>query len=547
MTPQAWTAIAPLIILGAAAIVAMVAIAFRRSHRLTLIITLVGFALSIWSLWPASRVTPVAATQLLTVDGYALFFFGLIAGAGFVVALFAYDYLNRQQEPGASRAEAGEAPAQFSTSAMRASASVPARHAQEPGAGWAGAHGAPAQPSISGMRGGAAQGPAPRPEEFYILLLLAALGAAVLAASAHFASFFLSLEILSISLYGLNAYPHRHRLPLEAGIKYLVLASSSAAFLLFGMALIYAATGTMEFGPLAGALPVGQGGGLEVLLVPGLALVLVGIGFKLGLVPFHLWTPDVYQGAPAPVTGFVATASKAGIFAVLIRFFYMLGGAHSHRAMMIITVLAIASMIVGNLLALRQTNVKRILAYSSIAHMGYLLVAFEAASASRAMAAAAVGFYFLAYFITTLGAFGIIAALSTGGTEPDRMDDYRGLFWRRPWLALVFTLMLLSLAGIPLTAGFIAKFYVVAAGATAALWLLLLVLIITSVIGLFYYLRIVVTLFAAQPELVPADGPLALAMPRIAGWVLGVLTVMLVWIGVYPQPFLHLVLSLPLH
>src|SRR6185312_5236841 len=203
---------------------------------------------------------------------------------------------------------------------------------------------------------------------FYILLLVATLGAATLAAASHLVSFFLGLEILSVSLYGLNAYLHRQALPLEAGIKYLVLAASSAAFLLFGMALLYAATGTMSFAGLAGALPAAP----TSLVLPGAMLVLVGVGFKLGLVPFHLWTPDVYQGAPAPVAAFIATASKAGVFAVLLRFFYLAGGSHSQRAMLAITVLAIASMVGGNLLALRQRNLKRLLAYSSIAHMGYL-------------------------------------------------------------------------------------------------------------------------------------------------------------------------------
>ncbi|MGH9465905.1 MAG: NADH-quinone oxidoreductase subunit N [Terriglobales bacterium] len=479
-TAAQWTALWPLIALTATAVVAMVAIGIHRSHKLTLAITLIGLAITIWLLWPASHVAPVSVTPLVRMDGYALFFIGLVAGAAFVVALFAYDYLEKLEK----------------------------RH-----------------------------------EEFYVLLLIAALGAAVLAASSDFVSFFLSLEVLSISLYGLNAYPQGRPLPLEAAIKYLVLAASSAAFLLFGMALVYAATGTMSFAGLAGALP----GASTVLVLPGVGLILVGIGFKLGLVPFHLWTPDVYQGAPAPVTAFIATASKAGIFAVLLRFFFETSGAPSGRLFLLLTILAVASMVGGNLLALRQSNVKRVLAYSSIAHMGYILVALEAASRSATMAAAAVGFYFLAYFITTLGAFGIIAALSTSQGEPDGIEDYRGMFWRRPWLALVFTAMLLSLAGIPLTAGFLAKFYIVAAGAASSLWMLLLVLIITSVIGLYYYLRIVLALYSDAPAAPAADGPLALPLARTGAWVLGVLLVALVWVGVYPAIFIRMILRLPLH
>ncbi|MGH9394046.1 MAG: NADH-quinone oxidoreductase subunit N, partial [Terriglobales bacterium] len=310
-------ALAPGIILALTAVVVMVAIAFYRSHKLSLFLTLAGLAATLWSLWPAARIIPVQVTPLLTIDGFALLIIGLVAAAAFSVAILAYDYLQIQ--------------------------------------------------SI-------------RAEEFYVLLLVAALGAATLAAASHFASFFLGLELLSVALYGLAAYPHRRALPLEAGIKYLVLAAASAAFLLFGMALVYAATGALDFASLAGALPSAP----VTLILPGAALILVGIGFKLALVPFHLWTPDVYQGAPAPVTAFIATASKAGIFAVLIRFFYLLGATHSRAALLVITVLAIASMVGGNLLALRHSNLNRLLAYSSIAHMGYLLVAFEAGLAARA-------------------------------------------------------------------------------------------------------------------------------------------------------------------
>src|SRR6185312_7391218 len=318
-TPAQWTALWPLVVLALTAVVAMVGIAIHRNHKATLIITLAGLAASIWLLWPAAGVASTDVTPLLRLDGFALLFIGLIAGAAFVVALLAYDYLE----------------------------TLPTRR-----------------------------------EEFYVLLLTATLGASALAASNHFVSFFLGLELLSVSLYGLNAYPHGRPLPLEAGIKYLVLASSSAAFLLFGMALLYAATGTMNFSQLEATLA----GAPATLVLPGAVLVLVGIGFKLGLVPFHLWTPDVYQGAPAPVTAFTATASKAGVFAVLLRFLYRMGQPPPERLMLVLTILAIASMVAGNLLALRQNNVKRLLAYSSIAHMGYILVALEAAGASRTMA-----------------------------------------------------------------------------------------------------------------------------------------------------------------
>ena len=290
-------------------------------------------------------------------------------------------------------------------------------------------------------------------EELYVLLLVATLGSMVLVASSHFVSFFLGLEILSVALYALCAYLHTRSRSLEAGIKYLILAGSSSAFLLFGMALIYAQLGTMDLFRLATLLPDAQN---SLLVLGGLAFIVTGIGFKLGVVPFHLWAPDVYEGAPAPVTAFLATVSKGAIFALLLRYFYSSGAQQFRPVFVLFAIIAIASMLIGNLLALFQNNIKRILAYSSIAHMGYLLVAFEA---SGSAASEAIAFYLVAYFITTIGAFGVVTVLSAGERDADTLEDYAGLFWRRPMLASIFTLMLLSLAGIPVTAGFFAKFY----------------------------------------------------------------------------------------
>ena len=247
----------------------------------------------------------------------------------------------------------------------------------------------------------------------------------VLVASSHFISFFLGLEILSVALYALSAYLHTRSRALEAGIKYLILAGSSSAFLLFGMALIYAQLGTMDLFRLAASLPGAQN---SPLVLGGLAFIVTGIGFKLGVVPFHLWAPDVYEGAPAPVTAFLATVSKGAIFALLLRYFYTVPARSTSAPVFVLfAIIAIASMLIGNLLALFQNNVKRILAYSSIAHMGYLLVAFEA---SNTTASEAVAFYLVAYFITTIGAFGVVTVLS----DEERDAGHSGGL-RRPVLA----------------------------------------------------------------------------------------------------------------
>ena len=465
-------AILPLLVLTVAAVVVMVTVCIRRSHMVAVWLTLLGLAAAFVSLWPAASVAPTQVTPLLVVDGYALFYMGLIIAATFVTVILSYGYLENQ----------------------------------------------------AGYR-----------EELYILILTAALGSSVLVASNHFVSFFLGLEILSVALYAMSAYLCDRKLPLEAGIKYLVLAAVSAAFLLFGMALIYAQLGTLQFGQIA-AMLISGAAYEKTLIYPGLALMITGIGFKLAVVPFHMWTPDVYEGAPAPVTAFVATVSKGGMVALLLRYFYETGAYRLHRVFVVFGIIAIASMIAGNLLALLQNNVKRILAYSSIAHLGYILVAFLAGG-NRA--AEAVTFYLVAYFVTTLGAFGVVSVLSNGERDADSIEDYEGLFWQRPVLAGIFTLMLLSLAGIPLTAGFVGKFFLIAAGTSASLWGLIFVLIITSVVGLFYYLRILVALYKSPKEAGKAAPATAPSLSLSGSYALAGLTVLLVWIGVYPAPFLE--------
>jgi NADH-quinone oxidoreductase subunit N len=381
-----------------------------------------------------------------------------------------------------------------------------------------------------------------RPEEFYVLLLLAVVGSLVLVASNHFVSFFLGLEVLSIALYALVAYDRTTLTGVEAGLKYLVLAAASVAFLLFGMALVYAESGGLSFAEIARARP--EHPVSPVVLGGGLALLMVGIGFKLALVPFHLWTPDVYQGAPAPVTAFIATASKGAMFVVLLRLFRQLRPETPGGVLWAFAALAVASMFAGNLLALLERNVKRMLAYSSIAHLGYLLVAFLAGGPLADTAAAC---YLAAYFLTMLGALGVVAVLSGADRDADAPADYQGLAWRRPWLAAVMCAMLLSLAGIPLTAGFVGKFYVVAAGAEAGRWWLVLALAVNSALGLFYYLRLLIVMFAPAAVAAPPGSPagdLSSRWPRPAPWAgctLAALTLLLVWLGVSPGTLIRLI------
>jgi NADH-quinone oxidoreductase subunit N len=461
----------PLLITASTAFVLMIAIAIRRNHKMVAIISFAGLIAALGSIPFAVSVAPRTITSFFILDSYSLLYIALLLCAAAFVFLLSYDYLSHRKE---------------------------------------------------------------HPEEFYLLVLLATTGAMVLAVSRNFASLFLGLELLSVALYTLISYLRTESVSIEAGMKYLVLAASSSAVLLFGLALIYSESGSMELHQFATTMTRTATHTGSFLPVIGLMLVLTGIGFKLAVVPFHLWTPDVYEGAPLPTTAFIASISKGGMFALLLRWFHVPGERLAGTPSLVLSIMAIASMLTGNLLALRQNNIKRIFAYSSIAHMGYLLVALIAGGALGVPAAT---YYLTAYIVTILGAFGVMIILSGPQWEAASLEDYRGLFWRNPLVAGVFTTMLFSLAGIPLTAGFLGKFYVVIAGAAQFRWLLLFTLIVSSTIGLFYYLRIIVAMYAKSPDPETVSDSKKLHFPLSATVALSTLTGLVFLLGVFPAPF----------
>jgi len=468
-------ALLPIVVLGGAAIVVLLLAAFSPSRRVTTGATAIALAATLATLPIAARVIPLDVSPLIRIDGAALLYTGLLVACTLGVLGLSTAYLKGLGE------------------------------------------------SVG---------------ELCILLVTAALGAAVLSASSHFASLFLGIELVSVSLFALLAYARDEKPNLEASLKYVILSGVSSAFLLFGIALVYTELGTLEFARIAELVPLESAS--SVYIAGGLGFVIAGIAFKMSLVPFHLWTPDVYQGAPAPITAFLATVSKGAVFVVLLRYF-MLADAYAYRPLIVaLSLLAGASMLLGNVLALLQNNVKRILAYSSIAHIGYLLVAFIAGGA---VAIESASYYLAAYLASSIGAFGVVAILSSGVEgETQTLREYRGLYWRRPWLAAVFSLMLLSLAGIPLTMGFVAKFYVVAASIDASLWVLLALVIVGSGIGLFYYLRVLVTLYL-EPDDVTPDGARAAAAPS-GHVVLAVASVAVIWLGIFPAQLIDVVRAL---
>lgn len=458
MTEQDFLTLTPFLIIASAPIIIMVVISILRNYKVVYWFSVLSLAAAFGSIFFILPSIPHTIEPLFIIDVYSLFFLGLLIISALLVTLISYKYIQQ----------------------------------------------------LDGVK-----------EEYYIILFTSTLGAALLAVANHFVLLFLGIETLSISLYILIAFQRSKSNSIEAGIKYLILASVSSAFLLFGMALIYTAYGTMQFTAIVNA--IGSGGQLSPLVIIGFGMMMVGIGFKLALVPFHMWTPDVYQGAPAPVSAFVATVSKGAVMAVLIRFFFNLKGFDNHYLFVAISGIAILSMIVGNILAIKQKNIKRLLGYSSIANMGYLIIILLTGTSKGIQASI---FYLVSYFITTIAAFGVITLLSTKDYEAENIEDYKGLFWQRPGVAVVFTLALLSLAGIPLTSGFIAKFYVILEGMNAGLFVLIISLIINSVIGLYYYLRIITTLFSSAGEYklpeISLTGKVTLAIMGIAILVLGV-------------------------
>ncbi|ADU70019.1 NADH-quinone oxidoreductase subunit NuoN [Pantoea sp. At-9b] len=478
ITPQQLIALLPLLIVGLTVVVVMLSIAWRRNHFVNATLTVIGLNLALLSLWFVAHVGAMDVTPMLRVDGYSIFYTGLVMLASLATCTFAYPWL----------------------------AGFPDNK-----------------------------------DEFYLLVLIAALGGIVLASANHLSALFIGIELLSLPLFGLIGYAFRQKRSLEAALKYTILSAAASSFLLFGIALIYADSGSLSFVQLGKSLNDSMM--QQPLLLVGLGMMIIGLGFKLSLVPFHLWTPDVYQGAPAPVSTFLATASKIAIFGVIMRLFMYAPVTDSEAVRTVLGVIAFVSILFGNLMAISQSNIKRLLGYSSIAHLGYLLVALIAVKTHQ-LSLETAGVYLAGYLFSSLGAFGVVSLMSSPyrGPDADTLYSYRGLFWHRPILSAVMTIMMLSLAGIPMTLGFIGKFYVIASGVNAHLWWLTGAVVAGSAIGLYYYLRVTVSLYLSPPELHTRDRDTPANWAFTAGGVVVLISAILVLLlGVYPQPLITLV------
>ncbi|OUY05644.1 NADH-quinone oxidoreductase subunit NuoN [Acinetobacter populi] len=466
--------LAPVMIVAVTAIIVMLLVALKRNHTLAATVSVIGLNLSAFVILRDLwvGVAPANVMGLFTVDPFAHIYMLMILVAALACCTLSHAYIDSYKD---------------------------------------------------------------NKEELYILLLSSVAGAMLMVSSTHYASFFISLELMSIPVYGMLAYTYQRGKSLESGIKYLVLSATASAMLLMGFAYVYAYTGEMSF--TGSALKI-----IEVLheplVVMGLALVLFACAFKLSLAPFHKWTPDVYQGAPTPMATFLATVSKVAMLGLLLRYILTSGTLVLEGMMTVLTVIAVLSIVAGNLLAVTQVNIKRILAYSSIAHFGYLLVALVSTDVSSV---STITVYIATYVLTTIGAFGAVSLMSSPYNnldEAESLADYRGLFWRRPILTATLTVMMLSLAGIPLTAGFIAKFVVVLAAVAATNWFLAAMIIVGSGIGLYYYLRVMVVMYMTAPDVprIDAQGNWG----KTAGGVMVLLAALLVLVlGVYPEPLLN--------
>ena len=467
MNATMFSALAPILMLSLTAIVLMIQASIKRDQSVAWVITGVGFLLTLWSASYARDFTQ-PVTILLQVDHWSLFFTSLILIASLVTLVLSKDKFSSEGE---------------------------------------------------------------RKEEYYLLLVLSVLGAVVLIQSSHMVSLLLGMELMGVALYAMIAFPERGQLPLEAAVKYLVLSACASAMLLYGFALIYAATGELSYAGIGTKAAVAYAEN-PMLVMAGSAMVIAGIGFKLSVAPFHMWTPDVYEGAPTPVTGFLATVSKGAVFVALTRFYidgslYQFGDLNTALA-----ALAIVSMLVGNWLALRQENIKRLLAYSSIAHFGYLLVVLIALTYLDAgLVNQSITFYLTAYIVTTLAAFTVVSMVAGEDTAKQNIGAFAGLFWHRPLEASALTVAMLSLAGIPLTAGFMAKFFVITVGIQSGLWGLLAVLVVASAIAIYYYLRIIF----AMTKSAESSGNSANWQEKIVALALMISILVL---GSWPQPFI---------
>ncbi|WP_441954563.1 NADH-quinone oxidoreductase subunit NuoN [Nocardia sp. 2TAF39] len=505
-----------LIVFGAAVLGVLVEAFLGRRYRYGthLMLSLVGLVAALVAVVALAGTTSTAIAGAVAIDGFSLFLQGTILVVAILGVLFIAE---RGAEP---RVEARSGPGTWSLAAATLGRGVDAF-----------------TPQASAVPGSATEAAALRADvattEVFPLTLLAVGGLMLFPASNDLLTMFVALEVLSLPLYLLCGLARRNRLlSQEAALKYFLLGAFSSAFFLYGVALLYGQAGTVRLGGIADAIAQHPDNAMLALL--GVAMLAVGLLFKIGAVPFQSWVPDVYQGAPTPITGFMAAATKIAAVGAFLRVLQIAVPGLRDDWRPILSAVAIATMAVGAVMAITQTDVKRMLAYSSVAHAGFILIGLAAANGRGVVA---VLFYLLAYGLGTLGAFAVVSLVrESSGAEATSLPQWAGLGRRSPWLATVFALLLLSFAGLPLTSGFVSKFAVFEAAATGGATPLVIVGVICSAIAAFFYIRVIVLMFFTDP---PADAPL-IATPAFTTAIVAVAAAATLVLGVFPQPLLDL-------
>jgi NADH-quinone oxidoreductase subunit N len=472
--PEDIARLAPELVLSAFGILVMLVDPFfeRTRKGAVTFLAILGASIALLAIALPARLPGPAFSGLLRVDGFSVFLHTVVGAVALLVILGSMDYLEREQLP---------------------------------------------------------QG------EFFALVLFATAGMGVMASAEELVTAFIGLEMSSISSYILAGYRRNAPRANESAMKYFLLGSFATAFFLYGVAMVYGATGTTRLEGVQAAVTAGMTSGL--LLTLGLGMMFVGLAFKVATVPFQIWTPDVYEGAPTPVTALLSSGPKAAAFALLLRILFVAFPRTGDTWFWVVWVSAALTMLVGNLAALVQTNLKRMLAYSSIAHAGYILVAVAAASgavddARSDIGIAAVLYYLVAYALMKLGAFTMVAQLGGAGERRVEINDYAGLGERQPLAAACLTLYLLSLLGLPVTAGFLGKFYIFKAAVNSRLLWLVTLMAINSVIGAYYYLRVIVVMYMREPQQEWTPSPI----PRGVALVLLLTAAGTIYLGLFPGP-----------
>ncbi|CAL4320328.1 NADH-quinone oxidoreductase subunit N [Buchnera aphidicola (Protaphis terricola)] len=475
---QELTALSPLLILIFTVVIVMLSISYNRNHFLITIFSIFGLSFSLFSLYFLISIVPIDVTSLVHINKFSILYISIILISSISACIFSYPWLLKYP---------------FNK------------------------------------------------EEFYLLILLSTLGSIFLTISNHMSSIFISIELISLPFFGLIAYSNYFRYALEASFKYLILSATSSSFLLLGIAWIYAISGSISFSFLNDIYMMISSNEKLVILF-GISMLLVSIFFKLSLVPFHLWTSDIYQGTPSSVLSFFSVSSKVALFSFLLHIFSHNSIINNTTLYLIISLVSAFSIFFGNLMAIFQKNIKRFFGYSSISQLGYLLIVLLNLKNDYIFSLEIVAIYLFNYLFINISYFGIIQLFSSSSNDIDLIDSYRGLFWSQPILSIMLTFVLLSLAGIPMTLGFIGKFYILSIILKNHLWLNSLFFILGSILGFYGYFRFIINLYLRKTNKSFNNNIISNISIYIPSRVLVFLSSLMLFIfGLYPDPLIYLI------